>query len=402
MAQRNFINEWEYVEVYRDNYTSCRRFKYPEEKIEAEDYFNYLQSLDNQEKTIQLQNQNIEQLKRQNNLVKQQLELEKDRIKREAEVKENNFLINIAQNIDKGVISVDSSLRNVRMIIEKSLFHFKNQDVIFKIAEVLETDTEFMNFFIRYGEMPGVSARIVDNPSFVNVSVATLKYMIEKQLRDKTFICKLYSNNNIVFLWSGPQVLLDASTLKLLISKNLVPPLYLNWAQDTIFWIENKQRILNGDINDDKDLKFAECYYYESSFSYKFLLELANKTSYSKLLSILESQTYRLTRDQTIQVFKAILKNPNYKYNTNKCNTNLVEFLINNMNTKESLLEIKQYCTDSMHDKWLNKMQQLGFVERNERKKEIKKQSLANRNSGCAIWFIMIISTMSYIVLHYI
>lgn len=77
MAKRDYIEGWlgryDYVEVYRDDYSCRKRFKYREEEDEADAYFNYLQSLDNQEISIQKQNQIAEQLKRQNDLSEQQL-----------------------------------------------------------------------------------------------------------------------------------------------------------------------------------------------------------------------------------------------------------------------------------------------------------------------------------------
>ena len=77
MAKRDYIEDWrgrtEYVEVYRENYSCRKRFKYHEEHAEADAYFNYLQSLDNEEIAIQNQNKIAEQLKRQNELSEQQL-----------------------------------------------------------------------------------------------------------------------------------------------------------------------------------------------------------------------------------------------------------------------------------------------------------------------------------------
>lgn len=77
MAKKDFIEDWrgriEYVDVYRDNYSCRKRFKYHEEEAEIDAYFNHLQFLDNQEVSIQKQNQIAEQLKRQNDLSEQQL-----------------------------------------------------------------------------------------------------------------------------------------------------------------------------------------------------------------------------------------------------------------------------------------------------------------------------------------
>lgn len=77
MAKKDYIEGWlgryDYVEVYRDNYTCRKRFKYREEEADADAYFNYLQSLDNEEISIQNQNRIAEQLKRQNELSEQQI-----------------------------------------------------------------------------------------------------------------------------------------------------------------------------------------------------------------------------------------------------------------------------------------------------------------------------------------
>ena len=70
MANKEFIEGWlgryDYVDVYRDNGSSRRRFKYREEEDDADAYYNYLQSLDNEEISIKKQEEIFEQLKRQN------------------------------------------------------------------------------------------------------------------------------------------------------------------------------------------------------------------------------------------------------------------------------------------------------------------------------------------------
>ena len=63
MAQKEYIENWrgqiEYIEICRDDYSCRRRFKNHEEDTEAELYFSYLQSLDNQIKiSAQLEHQN--------------------------------------------------------------------------------------------------------------------------------------------------------------------------------------------------------------------------------------------------------------------------------------------------------------------------------------------------------
>lgn len=77
MAQKISIENWrgqtEYVEIFRDDYSCRRRFKNREEDAEAEQYFNYLQSLDNQQKSLENQKEIAAQLKRQNELTEQKL-----------------------------------------------------------------------------------------------------------------------------------------------------------------------------------------------------------------------------------------------------------------------------------------------------------------------------------------
>lgn len=72
MAQKDYIESWrgqtDYVEIYRDDYSCRRRFKYREEEAEAEQYFSYLQSLDNQQQALDKQKEIAEQLRRQNDL----------------------------------------------------------------------------------------------------------------------------------------------------------------------------------------------------------------------------------------------------------------------------------------------------------------------------------------------
>lgn len=72
MAQKDYIENWrgqaDYIEIYRDDHSCRRRFKYREEEAEAEQYFSYLQSLDNQQQSLDKQKEIAEQLKRQNDL----------------------------------------------------------------------------------------------------------------------------------------------------------------------------------------------------------------------------------------------------------------------------------------------------------------------------------------------
>lgn len=77
MAQKDYIENWrgqaDYIEIYRDDYSCRRRFKYREEEEEAQQYFNYLQSLDNQQQSLEKQKEIAEQLKRQNDLVERNI-----------------------------------------------------------------------------------------------------------------------------------------------------------------------------------------------------------------------------------------------------------------------------------------------------------------------------------------
>lgn len=79
MARRDFIEDWrgryKYVEVSRNDGSLRRRFAYREEEYEADEYFAYLQSLDNQvslldaqQKTAMSQAALLEEMRRKNNL----------------------------------------------------------------------------------------------------------------------------------------------------------------------------------------------------------------------------------------------------------------------------------------------------------------------------------------------
>ena len=52
-----------------------------------------------------------------------------------------------------------------------------------------------------------------------------------------------------------------------------------------------------------------------------------------------------------------------------------------------------------MYDKWLNKMQQLGYIEENKRKTNNNGQNSFYSNKGCAIWFVVIICTVGLTIL---
>lgn len=69
MAEKEFIKgtwsrKYEYVEIFRDDRSCRKRFKWREEEDLAEAYYNHLQSLDNQLKTYHEQKRAADEQKR--------------------------------------------------------------------------------------------------------------------------------------------------------------------------------------------------------------------------------------------------------------------------------------------------------------------------------------------------
>ena len=158
--------------------------------------------------------------------------------------------------------------------------------------------------------------------------------------------------------------LLDSSTLSLLLSKNIVPEAEIEFVQDLLFWLDNRDRIFSGEIKNDKDLEFAEKHYYESDKNYEFLLSLAKKSSKKDIFINVDNQTRNMTVEEKIEIYRALLENPNYEYKSH-----LLEFLIDNYNTETMLRELKQYCIEADGNKtnvrfsqWLKRMEDLGFI----------------------------------------
>jgi hypothetical protein len=423
MARRECIENGvgivRYVDIFRDNYTCRRRFKYREEEDEAEAYFNYLQSLDNQELSIKNQQEIAAQLKRQNDLTEQQLktkelsnsqdyhrpvmppidpeywewkrekaeqrakeraekekkEAEEERKRKEYEEQQRLKRIELAQAIENGTISVSPVHKyDLNIIIEENLFVFTNKKAILAIAETISWRSSFAIMIDKYSTVQGIYRSLIDNPSFPTaLNYDTIGRIVTANLNDKEFIIEVFSKMDKANCPSRPYSSLDSSTLKLLLSKNLVAAKHLEWVLDLIFWMDNKERIFNGIINDEKDLKFAEKHYYENK-SFGFLLALAKKSSNTWIFSSVECDAWKLEKSQTILVFKELLRNTNYKYKGS-----LAYSMIKILETEEDLREIEPFCGKRDFYIWLDRMQELGFIGKWGRRRESRRRDRRDR-----------------------
>ncbi len=432
MAQRNYIEDWrgrwEYVEVYRDNYSCRKRFKYREEEAEADAYFNYLQSLDNQEISIQKQNQIAEQLKRQNELAEQQLkaqerinsrpysqpfvppfdpeylewkkkkaeeQAERDRIRMQEQQREKTRLQKLAVDIDAGVSPI-LDIQSVYSIIESNIYTFTNKAVVLEIASKLRYNYEFVAMIKNYCTVEGVCAALVENPNIVNCPYE-LKTIAEINNGNTAFLYKMFSDNRIKdVLWEYSFGVLshEYPTLKRLLVERLVPATKIKWAEDYVWEFENKERVLNGSILDDKDLRYAQTHAVESC-NYSFLKTLAQKSVHQDALFQVALNAKKLSKAQAIEIDMLLLNNSAYK------NKNVaLSFLIENLNDKSSLQTIKPYCNDALFTKWLNRMQALGYMGDRGRIREINERNPVKSGGGCALWFVVIISSLGAIISH--
>lgn len=422
MARRECIENGvgivRYVDIFRDNYTCRRRFKYREEEDEAEAYFNYLQSLDNQEISIKNQEEIAAQLKRQNDLTEQQLkkqelsknqdchrpvmppidpeywewkkekseqrareraekekkEAEEERKRKEYEEQQRLKRIELAQAIENGTISVSPVHEyDLNKIIEDNQFVFTNKKVILAIAETISRRSSFAIMLDKYSTVQGIYHSLINNPSFPEaLDYDTVERIITANLNDKEFIVEVFSKFDKTDCWP-PYGCLDSSTLKLLLLKNLVAAKHLEWVLDLIFWMDNKERIFNGIINDEKDLKFAEKHSYENK-SFGFLLALAKKSSNTRIFSSVECDARKLEKSQTILVFKELLRNTNYKYKGS-----LAYSMIKILETEEDLREIEPFCGKRDFYIWLDRMQELGFIGKWGRRRESRRRDRRDR-----------------------
>ena len=415
MAIRRDITDWRdrivAEEIMRDDGTNRREFKYPEELEEASSYYNYLQSLDNQETSIRNQGEIAKQLKRNNDILENSFKQNYGRrtssitnpqesseyseflawknnknirprrvygSRRVLEEREKERLLDLANKINQGVIQVDSDTYSIPIIVTEDLFVFTNNEVILRIARMKGSDDFYYHLLLKYGDLPGIYQEVLNNSFFLSIASArTLLQLIKCSNNNEDVICEVFAKGNEFSLWKDKLIYsLDSASLKALLSKNLVPIDTIDAVESLVFELDNKERIFNGIIKDERDLSYAEDHYTESE-NYKFLLVLAKQSSDTDVLGEIsqiiddyfDSCSHNLTKTQCLSLCKALLKNPNFEDKFL-----VLDYLIDNLKKESSLQEIKAYCKDVQFQRWLNRMTQLGFLDERGAKAEYNKK----------------------------
>ena len=309
---------------------------------------------------------------------------EKQRL--ENERKENARLYDIALQIECGRMSYNN---DVAQILKKNIYTFTNTDVILMLAENVRYNFEFSIMIKNYGKIKGVYEKLLVNPN-----LSSCPYEIkELALANKgkfSFLFKLFSNRKLASKCEDAHAILhdDILTLKQLLANKLLPVSMINWAEERVFEVENKDRILNGTIYTQKDLAYAEKHFYESK-KYKFIKYLARKSSNQSILSSISIDirySKELTTQEKNDLYLCLLENV-HLVNKNYILSCLIESL-----TDKALLErIENYCTDSLYTRWLDRMQQLGYIDKWQRKVKVNQRYPTPPSGGCSGCLVAIV-----------
>ena len=326
---------------------------------------------------------------------------EKERRNKEFETRQDKERIAKSAEIDKNTTQITDSLINdpISQTLHKKDYIFQNQKVIIQIAKMVRYDFQFSAMVRDYGKIKGVYEALLENPNLKKDGNYVLRKLIAANKEDIFFLNKVFSGklSDSEFGCCCNAIHDKCELLKKLLSENKVPALYVTWAQDRVFELENSERILNGDICSKKDLEYAEKEYYCSK-KYKFLKGLAQQSKKSEVLSSVSLSAKQNLRDSEISaIYWILLDNPNIKYTYE-----MIDYFLNHLTDKNSLNRLKPYCEkkDTDFTKWMDKMQALGFMSKRERKKEVNKRYPVEKESlpGCVIFIIIIIEIMYFLV----
>lgn len=312
----------------------------------------------------------------------------------EYERKENMRLYDIALQFECGRVPYSD---DIRQILQKNIYTFTNPAVILMLAENVRNDFEFTIMIKKYGKFKGVYDNLLVNKNLVSCPYQ-IKELALANKGDTLFLVKFLSNKLLASKCIDIHTILprDVTTLKQLLDNDLIPATMVNWADEYVFEAENKTRILNGMIWTQRDLAYAEKHYYESK-KYNFIKQLAQKSSNQSILSYLcttISRSKELKPQEKNDLYWCLLKNVHLAKENY-----ILSCLIDSLTDKTQLERIENYCTDDfLFRKWLDKMQELGYLSQSQRKRKVNKRypRSSDNDSGC-LWFIIIICFLVFI-----
>lgn len=320
--------------------------------------------------------------------------------RREREIKEENKLKQLAIKIDNGECSVESNIDEVRCVIKKQLYKFKNVSVI---KEICDSIIDAHMFWIFYENYESYEKIIIESKALQYAEGIWLQEMIRHNIENKEMLSLIFKNANhdeilkiLQDITTEPEILKFAGSINFADSQEL-------WYQEA-FWSENKMRLLSGEFLDESEYELAVRKYEQKKCEFTrfdFLKVVASQNPSNDALQRIANEIKlqhlhgKITQEQKNEVYKIILHSPNCKFQKS-----IVEELMPKISTRSELIEIKPYCKVDYYtfSNWCGKMERLGYMTKYERRREMN-MSFPSKNSGCIWLLIIVLSPLIYLLL---